>query len=389
LFGLLERVNAFGFLFFIAVWHIAVYCPIAHMMWTPKGWFAENEHIEDFSGGLVVHMLGGLTATCVHVFMGTETLQTPSAVVHTRPVLNATCAVWLLWVLFSAGKAYSAGPVAAQSVVNFIAATAASVLSSFFYMLIMEANITPISVSTAIMIGMVSITPASGYVTVGGAMVIAIVSYVVTITFANFILLEGRSVNAALSVTTIHTVAGTTGFLMTAMLSYKFINPQGLDGATWGNGKPILYHFILTLLFLACTTAANFLVLVVCDEILPLRATANHNAEYPDFSMITEEMSGPESLAVSSGVTSIGSIGPDGHMVTAASANSSALLQQQASLRRMKSGAAGASSSAVLGSNSNSSSLGGLGSSASWQATQGYRASAMKDLELTQSGSMQ
>eukprot|EP01032_Pedospumella_encystans_P014241 gene14241-16371_t len=287
--SLSDRVNTFGFLLFIFVWHICVYCPLVHMMWTNQGWFQQN-YIEDFSGGLVVHLLGAHTAFCAHFFLGRDK-RAPLAVTRdASATLKAVFIVWFLWFGFSAGKAHSAGPVAAQSVVNVIAATLASVLSSFFYELIFERDITPVSVSTAVLLGLVGIAPASGYVTVGGAMVIGIATYLVTITVANQINHEGTESNVGISIETLHGVGGATGFLATAILSYKFINPDAFNGATWGNGWPILYHFILLCLFYVSTTVVNAIILFVCDKIVPLARTIPPEGEYPDFSIVTEEI---------------------------------------------------------------------------------------------------
>lgn len=284
-----DRVSTFGFLFFIFVWHICVYCPVVHMMWTSQGWF-QQYYIQDFSGGLVVHMLGAHTALCAHTFLGRHLVTPPAPVHDANAALKAAFVVWFLWFGYSAGKAHNAGPVAAQAVVNVIAATMASVLSSFFHELIFERNITPVSVSTAVLLGLVGITPASGYVTVGGAMVIGIATYVLTITVSNQVNVEGLRANSPISVVTLHGVGGATGFISTAILSYKFINPEAFNGANWGNGWPILYHFILLCLFYICTTVVIGVILFVCDKIIPLQNKIAPEGEYPDFSIVTKEI---------------------------------------------------------------------------------------------------
>lgn len=286
-------MSTFGFVFFILIWHICVYCPIAHMMWTAQGWFHDN-YIEDFSGGLVVHMLGAHTAYCAQLFLGQENFPNSHLVMDANAMLKAAFLVWFLWFGFSAGKAHNAGPVAAQAVVNVIGASTASVLCSFFHELIFERNVTPVSVSTALILGLVGITPASGFVTVGGAMVIGMCTYLVTMTVANQMYFEGISTNSPLSVVTIHGIGGTVGFFCTAGLSYKFINPAAFNGATWGNGWPILYHSILICLFYISTTVVIMLVLYLCDKVIPLKSTLDPEAEYPDFSIVTEN---PEDIS--------------------------------------------------------------------------------------------
>jgi Amt family ammonium transporter len=372
-----------GFLFFILVWHIAVYCPLAHMMWTNQGWFHQH-YIEDFSGGLTVHMLSGLTAFCAHFFLGRDDIPHLPPVLNANETLKAAFLVWFLWFGYSAGKAHSAGAVAAQAIVNVFASSVASVLISFFHELIYERNVTPISVSTAILLGLVGITPAAGYVTVGGAMCIGIFTYLVTMTVANQLYLEGNTVNSPISVTTLHGLGGTVGFLCTAIGSYKFINPDAFDGATWGNGKPILYHFILTLLFYTCVTASIFIVLYVCDLIVPLKSSFDAEAEYPDFSFVTDSTA----VNVPSEVT--------GASPRQASMRMNSARMNSLNSTRMNSGRVGVSrrlemavsrrmemarsAKSGLGNNTDRTvSVGALG------LNKNFRANAMKDLELTQS----
>lgn len=365
------------------------------MMWTSQGWF-QNNYIEDFSGGLVVHMLGAHTAYCVQLFLSADHSNIPHVVTDSLGMLKAAFLLWFLWFGFTAGKAHNAGPVAAQAIVNMIGASTASVLCSFFHELIFERNVTPVSVSTALILGLVGITPACGYVTVGGAMVIGIGTYLITMVVANNFYFEGVSTNAPLSVGTIHGVGGTVGFFGTACLSYKFINPAAFDGATWGNGWPVLYHTILICLFYVCTTAVVFLILYLCDKVIPLKSTADLAAEYPDFSIVTENAE-----AVSGAGAAVGSSkGLDAarkasmRMANAKMANSQRI-EMSRSFHSAKSGKLGNSTSAS--SPKNNPSLANLQSLASTSSmsvgnrgpnNKSFRANGMKDLELTQSGNV-
>lgn len=66
---LIGRINMVGWLFFVSIWHLVVYCPIAHLVWTPGGWFSSH-HIRDFSGGIVVNVTGGVSAAAAHAVLG-------------------------------------------------------------------------------------------------------------------------------------------------------------------------------------------------------------------------------------------------------------------------------------------------------------------------------
>jgi Amt family ammonium transporter len=391
---LLGRVNTAGFLFYIVVWHIAVYCPIAHMMWAHQGWFHAH-HVEDFSGGLVVHMLAGLTTFCAHYFLGRDEMPHLLPVMNAGEALKAMFLVWFLWFGYTAGKAFTAGPEAAQAIMNVFVAPIASALVSFFYELIFERSITPMSITTALLLGLIGITPAAGYVTVGGAMCIGIITYLVTQTVANTLYLEGLSINAPLSITTAHGLGGTVGFLCTAIFSYKFVNPAALDGATWGNGKPILYHFILCLLFYTCATLANFVVLYLCNLIVPLKGSEDKEAQYPDFSLIADSTEANVPAAVAG-------LSPRVQSVRMASSGRSGLsrrievgisqrMQYNRSMRSLghnKSGVFGEGSSGKLSPASPSSPTGRTLSVGPLGANKSFRAAAMQDLELTQSSQL-
>lgn len=385
------RVSTAGFLFFILVWHIAVYCPLAHMMWTHQGWFHQH-YIEDFSGGLVVHMLGGLTAFCAHYFLGRNDMPHLPPVMNANETLKAVFLAWFLWFGYTAGKSHNAGPAAAQAIMNVFVAPLASLLISFFYELIYERNITPISISTAILLGLVGITPAAGYVTVGGAMCIGALTYLVTQGVANQLYLEGLTVNAPLSITTVHGLGGTVGFLCTAIFSYKFINPVAFDGATWGNGLPILYHFILCLLFYTCATMSIFTILYVCNAIVPMKSSLDKEAEYPDFSLVT----GSTEVNVPAAVSGVPTRMSTARMASSGRLGLSRRIEVGISQRLQYNRSARSGLGAVNGGPATAATAGtGAGNAAGRTLSVGpvgrnmsFRAAAMQDLELTQSSQL-
>ena len=271
------RVNLNSFLVFIFVWHLVIYTPVAHVVWANGGALRTN-WVQDFSGALVVHILSSATSISLHLVLGKDEIPRAGPVADPEKALYLTFVVWFLWFGFNAGKAYGANPVATQSVVNTIAATFSSILMSFFYNLILEKPVTPVSLSNAILIGLVAITPASGFVTVGGAMVIAVFTYVFTAIIAQFIVGEGFNPNESFSTLTIHSVASTSGFIWTAILSYRMINPNGYNGLTSGRGIPLGYQLAGLCAIWACSFVATFVVGFVCNLIAPLKNVQSYEA---------------------------------------------------------------------------------------------------------------
>jgi Amt family ammonium transporter len=270
--SLAGRVNLNSFLIFIFVWHLIVYTPVAHVVWHPNGAIYTN-WVRDFSGALVVHILSSATSLSLHLVLGKDAIPKANPVANPEKALYLSFVVWFLWFGFNAGKAHSAGSVAAQSIVNTIAAVFSSILISFFYNLVLEKPVTPVSISNAILVGLVAITPASGHVTVGGAMVISIFTYLFTAIIAMFLIGEGFNLHESFSVLTIHSIAGTAGFIWTGILTYSFINPAGYNGLTSGRGIPVAYHVAALLAVWACSFISTFIIAWIVHLISPLHST--------------------------------------------------------------------------------------------------------------------
>jgi ammonium transporter, Amt family len=291
LFVIIGRYKLNNFLIFIFAWHLVVYCPIAHIVWNPRGAFATNQ-INDFSGAIPVHILGTLTALVLHFILGKDAVPTSPPVADPEKALFYTFLVWLLWFGFNSGKAHSADAVAAQSIVNTIAATTSSIFCCFFYNLILERTVDSLSMVYAIIIALIAITPASGFVTVGGAMVIAIFSYFFTVIIAQFMLAEGDG-NKPYSIVTLHGLAGQSGFLWSAIISYKFVNPAGHNGLTYGRGMPLAYHISFTLATWAVGVLAVGLLAAACNLLFPF---GNDVIPASEELVVTNEENEPEKM---------------------------------------------------------------------------------------------
>lgn len=253
------RVNMGGFLFFISIWHIVIYAPVAHIVWNYNGAFFTN-FVTDFAGGMVVHMLAGITSISLHLVLGKDTIPKPGPVADPEKALYLSLLVWFLWFGFNSGKAHNASQIASQSIVNTIAAGMISVLTAFFYSLIFEKPITSITISYALLIGLIAITPSAGYVTIGGAMCISLSTYLITAYVSNFITGEGVNANEPFSALTCHSLAGTIGFIWTTIISYKFVNPAANNGLTYGRGVPLGYHLASMCAFWGVTILATFIL---------------------------------------------------------------------------------------------------------------------------------
>jgi ammonium transporter, Amt family len=263
------RVNLPGFLFFMFAWHLCVYAPVAHIVWNYNGAFFTN-YVTDFAGGMVVHMLSGITSISLHFVLGREGVSKPAVVADPEKALYLAMLVWFLWFGFISGKSHDASQIAAQSIVNTIAAGFVSVLTAFFYNLIFEKETTSVSIASAILIGLVAITPSAGYVTIGGAMCISLSTYLITNYVANFYIFEGVNTNQPLSALTVHTVAGTVGFIWTNIISYKMVNPAANNGLTYGRGIPLAYQIAAAVTMWVITQIATLLLAFISNQFFPI-----------------------------------------------------------------------------------------------------------------------
>jgi len=272
--ALIDRVNVYGLLLFMFIWHICIYTPIAHITWNTEGFFHTNT-IEDWAGGLVVHMTAGITAITGHVFL--NLINAPKAEAR-RPadpdnLLFTAVGVWCLWFGITAGKAYSANIIATSCMVNSIAGVTTSIIANYFLDILVGYTYSDISVVNSILIGLIATTPCVGFVSVGGAMVISCITALVVRIIGKYVFQEARE-DTPYSIATLHGIGGTTAFLFTAMMSYLYRDPiqpnPAHNGLVWGIDTPIRHHTAAVLAMWICGFLSIFLALAISNLIVPL-----------------------------------------------------------------------------------------------------------------------
>lgn len=271
------RVDVKAFLLFIFIWHLVIYTPIAHITWFPTGWFKDH-FIEDYAGGIVVHMLSAITATALHLFLGRENTPKAVPVTNVTKVFPALLTVWFLWFGFTAGKSHNSYPDATQAIVNIISCSTTSLLMSFLYDLVFDLSTTTVSITNAVMIGLIAISPAAGFVQVGGAMIIGIFCLLLTRLVGHNIIGEANEPEEPFSLLTLHGLAGTAGFFATAVFSYEYINPEAFNGLTYGRGIPLSHHIAAILALWSCLLLAVFVLAFLVNMFVPLAAGAGSYA---------------------------------------------------------------------------------------------------------------
>ena len=177
--ALAERVYFRGYCFFIALWFVAVYCPLCHWVWGPGGWLLERGAI-DLAGGLVIHVSAGTSALVAAIYLG-KRHGYPSTAMHPNNLVMTLMGAGLLWVGwfgFNAGSTVSSGMDTARA----LTMTQISASSGAFTWMIIEAikfkKVTSLGFASGVLAGLVVITPAAGVVHPVGALCLGAISSV-------------------------------------------------------------------------------------------------------------------------------------------------------------------------------------------------------------------
>ena len=265
-----ERKRFASFVIFTGLWSVLVYSPIAHWVWATDGWLFKLGAL-DFAGGTVVHASSGVAALVAALAIGRRAGNGSRIEPHDIPmtVLGAGL-LWFGWFGFNAGSALTAGGLAANAlVVTNIAAAAATiswVLVSYFH----RRKVSVLGAACGAVAGLVAVTPASGFVTAGGAVVIGLV--VGGLCYSATLLRERLRIDDALDVFAVHGVGGTFGAIATGVFATTAINAY--PGLIDGNAGQLVTQFIAVGAVIAYAAVATFAIIKVVEFVLGLRVPA-------------------------------------------------------------------------------------------------------------------
>src|SRR6185503_1790336 len=252
-----ERKRFASFVIFTVLWSLFVYSPVAHWVWAADGWLYKLGAL-DFAGGTVVHASSGLSALVVALLIGRRAVNGERMEPHDIPmtVLGAGL-LWFGWFGFNAGSALTAGGLAANAlVVTNTAAGAATiswVLASYFH----RGKVSVLGAACGAVAGLVAITPASGYVTAGGAVVIGLA--VGGLCYSATLLRERLRIDDALDVFAVHGVGGVFGAIATGVFATTAINV--VPGLVDGNPGQLVTQAIAVGAVVAYAAVATFAII--------------------------------------------------------------------------------------------------------------------------------
>ena len=284
--AIVERMRFSAYLAFISIWALAVYSPIAHWVWG-GGWLAKMGAL-DFAGGTVVHVNAAVAAFAAAVVVGQRSdYKKASILPHNVPfVLLGSGLLWFGWFGFNAGSALAASPIAALAFVTTMLAPAATLVVWTLIDVARTGKPTSVGAATAIVVGLVAITPAAGFISPLSALALggiaAIPSY-----FA--IQLRAKtSLDDSLDVIAAHGVGGSVGALLTGVFAQKSLNGIA-DGALFGNVGQLGIQAAAILAAIVYSGVVSFVLLKLIGLVIPLRATSEEEAGGLDNPMHGEE----------------------------------------------------------------------------------------------------
>jgi Amt family ammonium transporter len=266
-----ERKRFASFVLFTVLWSIFVYSPIAHWVWATDGWLFKLGAL-DFAGGTVVHASSGLSALIVAILIGRRVVNGERMEPHDVPmtVLGAGL-LWFGWFGFNAGSAVAANGLAASAFLVTNTAAAAATLTWVGASYLHKRKVSVIGAACGAVAGLVAITPASGFVTPGGAIVIGLAAG--GLCYSATLLRERIKVDDALDVFAVHGVGGTFGAVATGVFATSAVQAS-YKGLIDGNAGQVFTQLIAVAATIAYAVVATFVIVKLVDVILGLRISA-------------------------------------------------------------------------------------------------------------------
>ncbi|WP_375419471.1 ammonium transporter [uncultured Hymenobacter sp.] len=285
-----ERINFKSYVLFIVLFSLVVYAPLAHWTWHPEG-FLFKLGVLDFAGGTVVHMSAGWAALASAIYLKPRKLHAAEQVLppaNIPYVLLGTGLLWFGWFGFNAGSAGSASPLAVSAFATTNVAASAAGLAWVLFDVARGKKLSALGFCIGAVVGLVAITPASGYVTVPVSIFIGVVAGITSNFFAH---LRSKSrLDDTLDVFPCHGVGGMVGLIMTGIFANKAVNAAAVDGLAYGGTSLFLTHMLALVLVSAFTFAISFALLKLTDLITPLRVSEEEEDQGLDVSQHAEQL---------------------------------------------------------------------------------------------------
>ena len=278
-----ERVRFSSYILFMILFTLFIYSPLAHMTWHPDG-LLRKMGVLDFAGGTVVHMSAGFAALAGAILLGRRRshLKNERHIPANIPyVILGTGLLWFGWFGFNAGSAMGANSLAVLAFATTNTASAAAALSWIFFDVLRGRKASASGASIGAVVGLVAITPAAGFVSVGASIFIGAVASIVSNLAVTW--KSKSTLDDTLDVFPCHGLGGIVGMIMTGI----FANGVGL---IYGQTKTFFIHILALVIVSVFTFGGSYLLYKLTDILIPLRVTKEQEEMGLDLSQHDESV---------------------------------------------------------------------------------------------------
>jgi Amt family ammonium transporter len=284
--AVVERMRFAPFLVFAALWSVLVYAVLAH--WSFGGGWLQANGMLDFAGGVPVEMGSGFSALAAALVVGARKDYGRQALLPHNAVYVILGAglLWFGWFGFNGGSGFSTGQSSVLAFTNTLLAPACTLVVWFVLDLIRGRHVTAIGAATAIIVGCVGITPAGGFVSPGWAMALGALAALPS--YGVIVWRTRTRVDETLDVLAAHGVAGLTGIVFIGFFAQQSWNGVS-DGLFYGDAGQLGWQVLAAVATPLYAFGMTFVLLRLIGLVMPLRATAHHEAVGMDIVQHGEE----------------------------------------------------------------------------------------------------
>jgi Amt family ammonium transporter len=282
-----ERIKFKAFMVFSLLWATLVYDPIAHWVWGVGGWL-RNMGALDFAGGTVVHISSGVSALAIAFVIGKRKGFGKQAMEpHNIPmVILGAALLWFGWFGFNGGSAVASNGLATSA---FVVTNTAAAAAALMWVLLSWYHKRPsvLGAATGGVVGLVAITPASGFVTPLAAMVIGAVGAVIS--YYAMLFRSKQNVDDSLDVWACHGLGGTWGAIATGIFATVAVNSAGANGLLYGNPGQLTTQIIAVAVTWVYAFVMTVVLAKIVDATIGLRVPDEEEAVGLDISQHAEK----------------------------------------------------------------------------------------------------
>jgi Amt family ammonium transporter len=281
-----ERVHFKAWIIIMALWSLCVYVPVAHWVWGPDGWLLAKGGL-DFAGGLVVHVTAGVGGLIAAILFGKRiSVNEESRPNDVSMIMIGAALLWFGWFGFNAGSALTSGTLAAHAFVTTHIGASSALLSWMLIDWILHKRPSAVGAAIGLVVGLVTITPAAGFVTVQSAIIMCLISGAVCNLFARF-LKSKLQLDDTLDVFACHGMGGILGAIMTGLFASSAVNPAVTVQGLLVSGETSLFmtNILGVVSVFVYTAIITFILIKIVGFITPVRVAEHHEIEGLDTSV--------------------------------------------------------------------------------------------------------